>query len=57
MKCPQCHNDMQVKNEDVSFNYATKPTKQYKRVLYWCEKDDVYISIETPIINNTSKIA
>lgn len=50
MKCTVCGNEMQVKNQDTSDNQ--KPGSEYKkynRILYRCENDDVWISVETPV--------
>lgn len=50
MKCPKCGKDMVVKHRDTSHDARTK--KEYDRILYWCEGDDIWIRLETPK-NNT----
>ena len=37
---------MTTKNKDFSYDLRVKPKKKYVRTLYWCEKDDVWVSIE-----------
>lgn len=37
---------MVVKNTDISHNDITG--KQYSRTLYWCDVDDIWVSIEIP---------
>ena len=37
---------MAIKGQDTSRNPENK--KQYNRVVYWCKKDYIWISIETP---------
>ncbi len=37
---------MVVKNIDVSLN--DKDDKHYDRTLYWCDIDDIWISVEIP---------
>lgn len=50
MKCPSCQQEMQVKKKDVSNNNEQRQKyKEYQRVIFWCEKDDIWISVETPI--------
>lgn len=51
MKCPICNEDIPAKKTDVTNNEAKKKAdyKEYKRVIYWCEKDDTWIGVETPI--------
>jgi hypothetical protein len=39
---------MVIKKSDNSFNITVKPEKKYIRVYYCCEKDDVWITLETP---------
>jgi hypothetical protein len=39
---------MVVKNQDSSFNDQVKPSKLYSRIIYWCKKDDVWVSVEVP---------
>lgn len=51
MKCPKCNTEMVLKKNDQSFNFTTKDKKKYDRNIYWCEKDDIWISIEIPFAN------
>lgn len=46
MKCPICKKEMIVKKKDVSHDFDKK--KKYDRTMFWCEKDDVWISQEIP---------
>ncbi len=49
MKCPKCNEEMQVKKRDVSNNQKQgQEYKEYQRILYWCEKDDIWVNVETP---------
>ena len=34
--------------QDFSYDLAKKPRKKYTRKVYWCKKDDVWISLEIP---------
>ena len=50
MKCPKCQQEMAEKWDSVTNNgKSVKNYKEYKKVVYWCEKDDIWVSIETPI--------
>ena len=51
MKCPKCGVEMILKQEDKSFNPDVEPKKWYGRTVYWCEKDDVWVKVETPLGN------
>lgn len=46
MECPKCQKEMVIKNQDISHN--SKNGKQYNRVVYWCEQDDIWVNIEIP---------
>ena len=48
MKCPKCDKKMKLVNKDVSFNTETKPRKKYKRTVYHCVKDDIWVRTEIP---------
>lgn len=49
MICPNCNQEMQLKKDDVSNNGKKgKEYKLYKRKVYWCPDDDVWINIEIP---------
>ena len=41
---------MIVKNNDISHN--SKNGKKYDRTLYWCDTDDIWISVEIPKDDN-----
>lgn len=45
MKCTVCSESMDVKKEDYS---TGEGKKKYKRTIYWCKHDDVWITTETP---------
>jgi hypothetical protein len=47
MKCPLCQKEMQEIQKDLTSNFDTG--KRYSRVIFNCKKDDVWISVETPI--------
>ena len=50
MKCPTCQQEMEKKREEVTNNVKEgREYKEYKKVVYWCEKDDTWVSIETPL--------
>lgn len=50
MICPICNKEMKIQREDFSSNMKTgKDYKKYKRVVYWCIDNDVWISVETPV--------
>jgi len=42
---------MVLKNRDNSYNYQIKPRIKYDRKVYWCNKDDIWINMETPSNN------
>jgi hypothetical protein len=46
MKCLKCGIEMAVKNHDSS--HDSRNGKQYERTLFWCEKDDIWMSLEVP---------
>jgi hypothetical protein len=39
---------MTLRGKDFSYDFRVKPKKKYSRNLYWCEEDDVWVSIEVP---------
>jgi hypothetical protein len=45
MKCPECLHDMEIRHTDVTHNGEGQ---KYDRVVYVCEKEDLWISIEKP---------
>jgi hypothetical protein len=49
MQCPVCSNEMKLQREDFSYH---SDKKQYKRRIYWCDIDDVWINFEVPVNNN-----
>lgn len=50
MKCPKCQQEMLIKLETITNNGKSgKDYKEYNKILYWCPKDDIWISIEIPI--------
>jgi uncharacterized metal-binding protein len=48
MKCPRCGKKMSLKGRDSSYDFKVKPRRKYKRDVYWCKADDVWINIEIP---------
>lgn len=53
MKCSVCQKEMQIKNKYTSNNQKQESEhRKYQRVLYWCDKDDVWIGVETPILHS-----
>ncbi len=50
MKCLKCKQEMFKKLEALTNNGKSgKDLKEYNRIVYWCIKDDIWISIETPV--------
>lgn len=48
---------MGIKTEEISNNQKQgNEYKEYKQVIYWCEKDDAWISIETPLNSNQNLV-
>lgn len=41
---------MILKNKDFSYDSSKKPNKKYSRKLYWCENDDIWVNVETPVL-------
>ena len=49
MKCPRCDKEMKVIKSDISNNGKKgEDYKEYKRTIYWCEQDDVWVNLEVP---------
>lgn len=46
MKCLKCGSEMKVVRQDVSSNPDNE--KQYDRVVYVCEADDIWVTTEIP---------
>ena len=50
MKCPKCKKEMKVREESITNNQKTGNSyKEYAKMVYWCEDDDIWISAETPM--------
>lgn len=50
MRCPKCKEDTKEMEQRITNNGKKgKEYKKYERVLYLCKKDDIWISVETPI--------
>lgn len=57
MKCPKCQprlnrgqQEMLKKFETVTNNGKSgKDYREYNKIVYWCQKDDIWISIEVPV--------
>ena len=53
MKCPKCQEKMEEQWDMVTNNGKRgKEFKEYKKVVYWCKKDDIWLSIETPSVKS-----
>ena len=50
MKCPVCNLNMKLVGKDTSVD--NKKKKQYERNFYWCDKDDVWTTVEIPLIKS-----
>ncbi len=49
MKCPKCNEEMENKGDSVTNNAKEGSAfKEYNRTLYWCAKDDIWVTIESP---------
>lgn len=46
MICPKCHKEMTKQKQDTS--HDPKNAKKYDRVVYWCQQDDVWMTVEIP---------
>lgn len=54
MNCYKCQKEMVLQREDVTNNFKKgKRYKEYKRMVYWCKKDDIWITFEIPIVTHT----
>jgi len=51
MVCPLCNKEMKMQRNDITSNLRMgKDYKEYRRVVYWCLEDDVWVSVETPVV-------
>lgn len=49
MKCPKCDKEMKFIRNDISNNAKKgEDYKEYKRSLFQCKKDDIWVNIEIP---------
>ncbi len=48
MNCPKCNGKMTLRKKDLSYNFDVKPKKKYRRYVYWCKKDDLWMTKEAP---------
>lgn len=46
MHCPKCDVEMTIMREDISF--LAGGDKQYKRIIYKCVEDDIWLTVEVP---------
>lgn len=46
MICPKCQKEIAVKNQAISHDSNNR--KNYDRIVYWCQQDDIWVNIETP---------
>jgi len=49
MNCPKCNEEMALKNQEKSQHAQTSPGIVYDCLSYWCEEDDIWIKVETPV--------
>lgn len=50
MKCTKCQQGMIEKWKAITNNGKKgRNYKEYQRAVYWCSKDDIWISIEIPL--------
>lgn len=47
IKCPECGEKMILQSNAITSN-TNNSNEQYHKAVYWCEKDDVWISREIP---------
>lgn len=47
LDCPYCKKEMAVHHSGTT--HDTKRGVQYRKDVFWCEADDVWLSLETPI--------
>jgi len=47
MKCPKCGEEMLLKKHGTASN-PDNNNKEYDRVLFVCEADDIWITVESP---------
>lgn len=57
MNCPRCNEEMtQQGRPETTVDHGTRiPGREYTRILYWCEKDDVWASVETPKLESATQ--
>lgn len=48
MKCPKCDKEMNVIKKSESKDARFIPNKKYKRTLFHCKEDDIWINLEVP---------
>lgn len=46
MKCSTCGQEMKLLSVDTTISH--KNSKYYKRTIYWCEEDDIWVTTEIP---------
>ena len=51
MKCPKCNKELPKVGNQVTNNLKTgKEYKEYDKEIYQCQDDDIWVTIETPLI-------
>jgi hypothetical protein len=56
MECPKCKLAMKKVRWEISNNFKMGDQyKEYDKTTYQCKDDDVWVTIETPIVNENSK--
>ena len=46
MKCPKCDKEMKINRQNISSN--PENGKEYDRIFYVCETEDVWVTTEIP---------
>ena len=56
MKWPICKQEMKKVRWEISNNFKMADLyKEYDKTTYECKNDDVWVTIETPIVNENNK--
>ena len=49
MNCPKCGNEMEQQGEpETTYSHKREPGKAFERILWWCQQDNIWASVETP---------
>jgi hypothetical protein len=56
MKCPTCNEEMKKVRWEISNNFKMADQyKEYDKNTYECKADDIWVTVETPIIEQEDK--